>query len=766
MQPSQPISDPGRLPAGFEHLSPALSAALASALPEARRRLSPRGLDGWLTGLDSLLRIGRGDPVGLAWIEAMPRVARDLGEDILAESAAACLGFASRTSGAVIERIIATAPIAAARLGDAGLFRDYLGFLDHLLARAPRGIRPMLEHLGELLDVLTLGGLRAWADWGAEAHRTDYPELDRYFALESEDSRAVMKRERRGLLLVDVQRRLGMYLRALWGRDFLILPSAGTGGALPVPFYEAHALHLPDALDDWNGQPALDLYRAQAAHLAAHLAAVRRPYDDMGLTLLQQIAVGLVEDACVEALAIVRFPRLRDLWSRFLGVTGQGIAAQFDRIAQALLLPGAVQDDPLAAWAQAEFAALDLRDQDAAFAFGLALAERMSGLPFSPHRDRPSCPYRCDNRLLWDNDEFGFDRVLAAPPEQVRRYVSVSEMVNEVEVETAGDDAQEVWVQASEFLDDDGTSFNDRKGKPAISPPVMYDEFDYRIQLPRPAWVTLRERRPQLGDPLLAERVLDQHRPVMQRLRYLIDAMRPEGIQRIRKLEEGDDLDLNAAVLAAVDRRCGHDPDPRVMIRHLRRTRDTAVLLLLDLSESTNDPTAVPDQTVLDLTKAAAVLLAEAIHRVGDRFAVHGFCSDGRDDVQYQRFKDFDRPWDPLAKARLAGAEGRLSTRMGAAIRHATALMTPLKSARKLMLMVTDGEPADIDVRDPLYLRADARAAVEEAVRRGITPFCLTLDPGADSYSARIFGSRNVAVLDRVERLPERLPQLYARLTR
>ncbi len=82
------------------------------------------------------------------------------------------------------------------------------------------------------------------------------------------------------------------------------------------------------------------------------------------------------------------------------------------------------------------------------------------------------------------------------------------------------------------------------------------------------------------------------------------------------------------------------------------------------------------------------------------------------------------------------------------------------------MLVLTDGAPADIDVRDPFYLRHDARHAVDAAARAGITPFCLTLDPRADSYAQRIFGGRNVQVLDRVERLPERLPQLYASLTR
>ncbi len=111
-------------------------------------------------------------------------------------------------------------------------------------------------------------------------------------------------------------------------------------------------------------------------------------------------------------------------------------------------------------------------------------------------------------------------------------------------------------------------------------------------------------------------------------------------------------------------------------------------------------------------------------------------------------------------------AEGQLSTRMGAAIRHAGALLGQVRASRRLLIVITDGEPADIDVRDPFYLRHDARHAVETVRRAGVTPFCLTLDPSADAYAQRIFGIRNVQVLERVERLPERLPRLYATLTR
>ena len=139
-----------------DHLPEVAHTALSRVLPDVRRKLSPRGLDTWLRGVGALVQMGRGDGAIRAWIEAMPEVARDLGEDVLGDVGGACLGFSSRTSGGVIERILDTAPLAARRLGDADLFKSYLRFLEHILARAPRAMRPMLDHLGELLDVLSM----------------------------------------------------------------------------------------------------------------------------------------------------------------------------------------------------------------------------------------------------------------------------------------------------------------------------------------------------------------------------------------------------------------------------------------------------------------------------------------------------------------------------------------------------------------------------------------------------------------------------------
>jgi nitric oxide reductase activation protein len=242
--------------------------------------------------------------------------------------------------------------------------------------------------------------------------------------------------------------------------------------------------------------------------------------------------------------------------------------------------------------------------------------------------------------------------------------------------------------------------------------------------------------------------------------------MQPQGVTRIRKLEDGDEVDVNAAIRSMIDIRMNLQPDTRIMMRSVRKVRDISVMVLIDLSESTNEKVAGQDFSVLDLTRQAAVLLADAINKVGDPFAIHGFCSDGRHNVEYQRFKDFDQPYNDTAKSKLAGMTGQLSTRMGAAIRHAGHYLKQQKSSKKLLLVITDGEPADIDVRDPQYLRFDTKKAVEEVARSGVVTYCMSLDPRADQYVSRIFGARNFMVVDHVERLPEKLPALYAGLTR
>ncbi|QIK38899.1 nitric oxide reductase activation protein NorD [Caldichromatium japonicum] len=767
--------------------------ALESSYHEAARVMSPRGLDNYLRGIRALCDLNRGTDLVLTYVQEMPGVAKEVGEDVVPDVITALLKLASHTSGTVLTLIMGTLPLAASRFGDIELVRGYLNLLHQLAAKAPRGLRPMMENMDELLTKLTLGGLRRWALWGAQAHARDFEGQAAYFGLKTESARAVLQQERRGTLFVDTQRRLNFYLRALWGRAFFLRPTSGdyeTRTGLR-PFISEFQIYLPDAFDDWRGIKGAEIYRAAAAHCAAHLVYTTAPLEAAGLSPVQRLFIGLFEDARIEALAERDFPGLKRLWLQFFAAETQAnesaphpVVDLMQRLARALLDAGYRDADPWLAQTAAAFqSALAERpgDHQLSWQAGMAFAERLAQqyqLPSLRILEDWQIPYRDDNDFIWEFDENLFltrgSDYLPDRPNQVRRYVSVMEMVNEVDCELAGDDAQEVWVLATPFwLDQEGCTINELEGKEPVSDPYHYPEWDYQVQLHRPDWVTVIERRQGRGDPELMETILTTHRPVASRIRYLIDALQPQGVIRKRGYEEGEELDLDAAIRAMIDIRRGMMPDPRINVRITRHVRDLAILLLLDLSESTKQKVGVKEgepgyeeaPSILDLTRESTGLLAWAIAAIGDRFAIHGFASDGRHDVQYYRFKDFDRPYDDEAKARLAGMQGGLSTRMGAAIRHAGWHLGQQPAQKRLLLIITDGEPADIDERDPQYLRQDTKKAVEELRMRGIHTYCLTLDPHADRYVARIFGENGYAIVDQVERLPERLPAVFAALT-
>ena len=761
---------------------------LRASWGEAARVFSSRGIEKYyLEGATGLKSLGRGTDLVVSFIQSAPAVARELGEDAVSDMLAATIKMYSKTSASVIAAIFSSSPVAAARLGDPELFRGYLHLLDTLLAQAPRGLRPMLDHLDELLGQLTLGGLRRWALWGAQAHKTNFEGQLKYFSLESPESVGVLQKERKGTLFIDVQRRIGMYMRALWGRDFFMRPTSGDFENREgyQPFIDGYIIHLPDAYDDYvytnpEGEEkrisGVDLYRASAAHAACHQVYTSKQFDDTGLSALQIVLSGLIEDARVESIALEKFPGLKQAWASLHTATPQSgdTAADLTKRLARRLLDETYRDDH--AWVALGFSLFnEKKEKDDVTVWvpeiGKQLAAELQamGVNYSHSNDQIDIPYRDDNRYMWEFEDIReTGQVIAGvSSHQIRKNVSVMEMINALDVPGAGDDANEIWVLSSEFFrDEESTSINQQEGREPPPDPYHYPEWDYQMQLDRPDWCTVLEKRAKPGEVEIIDDIVVKHKPIIGRLKHLIEAMQPQGVQRIRKQEDGDEIDLNAAVRAMIEMRMGEQPDTRIMMRNVRKVRDLSVLLLIDLSESTNDAVLGSDSTVLQLAREATVLLADALDKIGDPFAIHGFDSNGRHDIEYFRYKNFGAPYNDHAKARLAGMSGQLSTRMGAAMRHAGSILKRQPSNKKLLLVITDGEPADNDVRDPQYLRFDAKKAVEELTRNGISTYCLSLDPRADQYVSRIFGAKNYMVVDHVQRLPEKLPLLYMGLTR
>lgn len=572
---------------------------------------------------------------------------------------------------------------------------------------------------------------------------------------------------------IDQQRRAQLFLTALWGAVASVEPMPASDASAAMPRLIDTRLWLPEL-------PSVQAARAAAAHAGAHLAFSSRRFDLGILKARQRVLVEVIEDARVEALAIGRFPGLQRLWREQLSGPVTEVY-DFDhlvaRLVRALLDANLVDHHAWVAKGQHLFHAARGRwpDPQLAYDLGMQLANDLGQMRIAMNEGRPfiPCAYRDDNAHLWEQAQTLAQEQGA--PQAVDRVGVHSARLHEA-------DAGAAFALAADGAPDPATGFSleaprDQAALHYRAEPVettvqtglSYPEWDYRIQRLKQGWVSVCETRPQTtNDAAEADAVLRRHRHVIERLQQRIAAVHYRSRRRLRHQLEGDELDLDGLVENAVALRAGRTPDHRIYARHhISSEQDLALLVLLDLSASTNDALGGDAGCKkLDVARDACIVLSETLSRLGHRYAIHGFNSDGRHAVHYQRLLDFDEPFHAVQRARFGDMRGAYSTRMGAAIRHAVHCLTRPSNTHRLLLVITDGEPSDIDVHDRRMLIEDARHAVFEARSQHVVPFCLSLDVRADDYVAHIFGPTRFAILERVTDLPRQLPSIYFRLAR
>ena len=545
-----------------------------------------------------------------------------------------------------------------------------------------------------------------------------------------------------------IERRLACYLRALWGRPVTLREADGLRASVVEGIIR---MPLPPSVG--GRSDSVTLYRAAAAHAAAHLVHSTQRFALGKLRPIQVALVSLIEDARIERLAWRDLPGLRRLWQPFHTVQPGAIpnaVSLMARLARALIDPGYRDEDAWVAKGREMFEAgtEGLTDPSMSRAIGTLLGNDLGQmrLQFDARSYLVEPPYRDDNTLLWDLPaDSAPPKVEPAVLAGTLGYGNHTDLGSEAAPSESLPPAEAPAAGASD------------------SRLYHYPEWDYVIGIYRPAWCTLREQPAESGDPRAIADILRRREDTVRRVNRLVKSARVGHAARLRRQVEGNDLDLDACITAMADMRAGRTPSPHVYRRAGHTRRNLAVLWLLDLSRSTNDFVVSAGTTVLALAREATAVVAEAIDSVDDSFAVHGFDSSGREDIGYYRFKDFEEPYAEVPRARLAAMTGQRSTRMGAALRHAGYLLGRRAAARKLIVLVTDGAPHDIDVHDRRYLVRDAKRAVEEQRRTGIATFCMSLDPSADRYVSPIFGAGNYLVLDHLRRLPEKLALVYLR---
>ncbi|HJU04381.1 MAG TPA: VWA domain-containing protein [Nitrospiraceae bacterium] len=294
-------------------------------------------------------------------------------------------------------------------------------------------------------------------------------------------------------------------------------------------------------------------------------------------------------------------------------------------------------------------------------------------------------------------------------------------------------------------------------------PAFLYDEWDGRIRDYRAHWCRVTERVAHEGNRQFAEAVLATHGPAVRLLRRYFESIRSPARRRVFCQTDGEDIDLDAAIGRSVDRVAGVEPSDRVYIRRDKRDRDVAVAFLVDLSGSTSRQIDPSGRRVIDVEKEGLLLLAEALDAVGDQYAIYGYSGQGRHQVDFVVIKDFDEP-SHCVLSRVGGIVPLHQNRDGAAVRHAGQKLLMREAQARLLVLLSDGKPLDESYADE-YALEDTKAALREIQRRGIHPFCVTVDGNPDDYLKRMYGEVQFVVIDKVESLPERLPNMYRRLT-
>ncbi len=714
------------------------------ALNQAREQLSPEGLDAWLENADRVCSLGRGTELVLIFLDEIPEVVRHSDEAIIPEVASTCALLSEYACGKAINPFLATLPAVARRLGSAELLRGWLRMMERMAKEAKEGAQLLAERAPYLFNQLSMAGVENWIEYGVRVYRDHPHRLPDYFSLQSADAKAMLVKERNGTLFMDYERQLRLFERALWDLETDFCPYSEAFDSLrkPRPHLDRLGIHLPDVYEDLGPVKGIDRYRAMIAHMMAH-KIWSQPYLADNFSTFQHICIEVFEDARVEHLAMQQYPGLRRLWLSMHpqpkpGACPEGwscIRHKLAMLSYALLNPDHNYSDQKLLEYTAKFhAAIEEDPYDASLSTELGVHWLKDNYEHNFRKQKvwfedTEVSYRDDNRYLWI-------------------------FLEDVEDE-------------DDFHSDHGAA---DRGKGAdeddLLPPQHYPEWDQSVQNYRPDWVTVYEAIQPPGNASHIDRLLEKHKRLAKQLKQIVDLLKPQQRRRVRYQEEGDELDLDVAIRAAIDYRIGSTPDTRIHQSHVKDGRDIAVLLLLDLSESINDVPQGADSTILQLSQEAVSLLATAVEALGDPFAISGFSSNTRHEVRYAHFKGFNERWGDEPKGRLAAMEAGHSTRMGAALRHAGRYLENRREEKRLLLVLTDGEPHDIDVQDPKYLQEDTHVAVNELSSKGITTYCISLDPHADDYVADIFGRNNYTVIDRVERLPEKLPKLFMSLTK
>lgn len=677
--------------------------------------------------------------------------------------------------------------------------------------RSPVLVEAFLRHAPDVVRLVE-GSVSRFEEWVAEGlgiADTHHERAEAYFSLRSKQAIEVAQRLSRGIFLRDVKATLTYVAEALCGRAVEIRPGSGASSALTE---RGGVITLPEKITVYpTSEDNLRFYRVLTYHEAGHLefgtyralpeevagwfgasGATRAPesasslmgrFQDPGLA---QNLWTIAEEARIDFLLRHHYPGLRAdmdrvLFEQLRGRPKIGTLQRRGSILEALLQLSVADtaDVPLPVLepvTQGYEVIKRLRRSDATVFDVLRavvdlypiVAEGFEEGPAPASKSEPLPEPRSEfDQLAMGHapiGSFAFRNALQAP--QVTMGQHGGPQGPTPPATTTRREAVEPREAGAPRPEPEGGDAA-AHGAPAADGGFWYDEWDHTALEYRPRWCRVQEQPVAPGSPDEIEALLAETHGIEASLRRYFAVIRPEAFRKAKRQPEGDEIDLDAATAAAIDRRARLTPSDRLYVRRDKRVRNVAAALLIDTSGSTGRQIGGPShrvRRVIDIARESLALLGSSLDALGDQFALYAFSGQSRNGVNCRVVKAFDERFGPPVLARISGLAPAGQNRDGAAIRHVSRRLQAREAAVKLLILLSDGRPLDDDYAGD-YALDDTRAALREAKTAGIHVFCVTVDTAADRYIERLYGDVRYTVIDNLEALPARLPRLYKRLT-
>ena len=652
-------------------------------------------------------------------------------------------------------------------------FQSWLILIEKMVNLAPEALEILLLEMNFLVEKMNVAQIEDWFLTCLRASLGDTDKRIKLLSLKDDEGLEWLGQTAGIKSFKEQENKLKIYTRAVWGMDINIkeIPISNTKSSIRRTAFSNNFIRVPSSYPGFTGQLGEEVFRAAIMHAAAHMKFTHKRFEIGKLKPIQVAIISVIEDARVELLSIEEFPGLKELWIPYHMATGESknlnkaygpltSRTLFSRLSRVLVDENYIDGNGWITRAKDMFFKNKSRWRDQALSreLGNLLGNDIGQMriQFNPKDYLPDPIYRDENSGIWNFDN-----------ENTKDFEEFQTGIESYQIEKKETDDAEKNFENSKVIEPLAKIAPDKVSQSEEAEIIsLQPEFDYKSGRENYNWCKIKRYNFNNKSNYYLNNYLFENSKTVSNIKNLIESSKISEPVKLKKQQDGEELDLDSCIESVIEIKRGSTPSNNIYKKTKREGRDLLVSILVDISESTNDFIKNTNKTIFSSIIEATGILSEAISKTGDDFSLSTFCSNKREDVRYWKIKDFKDKLNQNHINKLESMKPGFSTRLGAAVRQAGDELVSKTNYRKLLLIISDGEPSDIDVEDNEYLIEDAKYAVRRLAYNGVDVFCVGVESESNKNLSRIFGNKNFVIIKSASELPKKLPLIYLTLSR